>query len=364
MSTHDGFYRQIDGLAMGSPPAPHLANGWMSSFDPVIQDQSPIYTRYMDDILCAMNKHEVNDKLKSINELHPSLTFTCEREDNQCIAFLDMNIINKDGILSSEWYRKPSDTGLIMNYHSLAPKKYKRSVVSGFVYRIYNSCSSWKLFNDSLEKAKVILLNNQYPPVFFEPIINDTLTKIISKNIKPELDNSIDSIDNAVSPSINPNAWIHSIADKDKFLFFIQYRGKTTDNFASELHKLNAPCRVVMTLRKLQTVLPSRKPGIDKMMRSNVVYKLTCPRCLSCYVGQTIRQMRRRFSDHVSKSGVTRPHMEQCGVSLKEDNVTILASTSRGDKYLMTLEALFIQEIKPKLNTKDEFKSRILTLKF
>ena len=74
--------------------------------------------------------------------------------------------------------------------------------------------------------------------------------------------------------------------------------------------------------------------------------------------------MRRRFSDHVSKLGVTRPHMEQCGVSLKEDNVTILASTSRGDTYLMALEALFIQEIKPNLNTKEEFKSRILTLKF
>ena len=33
MSTHDGYYQQIDGLAMGSPPAPHLANGWMSQFD-------------------------------------------------------------------------------------------------------------------------------------------------------------------------------------------------------------------------------------------------------------------------------------------------------------------------------------------
>ena len=29
MSTHDGPYKQIDGLAMGSPPAPHLANGWL-----------------------------------------------------------------------------------------------------------------------------------------------------------------------------------------------------------------------------------------------------------------------------------------------------------------------------------------------
>ena len=37
MSTHDGFYRQIDGLAMGSAPAPFLANGWLSQFDPKIK---------------------------------------------------------------------------------------------------------------------------------------------------------------------------------------------------------------------------------------------------------------------------------------------------------------------------------------
>ena len=37
MQTHDGFYKQIDGLAMGSPPAPHLANGWMSKFDQTIK---------------------------------------------------------------------------------------------------------------------------------------------------------------------------------------------------------------------------------------------------------------------------------------------------------------------------------------
>ena len=32
MSTHDGFFKQVDGLAMGSPPAPHLANGWLSQY--------------------------------------------------------------------------------------------------------------------------------------------------------------------------------------------------------------------------------------------------------------------------------------------------------------------------------------------
>lgn len=37
MSTHSGLYRQTDGLAMGSPPAPPLANGWLRKFDPIIK---------------------------------------------------------------------------------------------------------------------------------------------------------------------------------------------------------------------------------------------------------------------------------------------------------------------------------------
>ena len=50
MLTHDGYYKQLDGLAMGSPPAPMLANGWMSHFDSGIKDNAKLYFRYMDDI--------------------------------------------------------------------------------------------------------------------------------------------------------------------------------------------------------------------------------------------------------------------------------------------------------------------------
>ena len=131
MSTHDGYYRQIDGLAMGSPPAPHLANGGMSRFDTTIKGTSRLYTRYMDDILCDIEKGEIDAKLTSINRLHPSLKFTIERQENGEISFLDMKITNTEGKLSSTWYTKPSNTGLMMNFHALAPKCYKRPVVSG-----------------------------------------------------------------------------------------------------------------------------------------------------------------------------------------------------------------------------------------
>ena len=58
MSTHDGYYIQKDGLAMGSPPAPHLANGWMSQFDQTIQGDAKLYTRYMDDIFREIARQE------------------------------------------------------------------------------------------------------------------------------------------------------------------------------------------------------------------------------------------------------------------------------------------------------------------
>ena len=42
MLTSDGYYRQVDGLAMGSPPAPQLANEWMSKFDAEIKNQATL----------------------------------------------------------------------------------------------------------------------------------------------------------------------------------------------------------------------------------------------------------------------------------------------------------------------------------
>ena len=66
MSTHDGFYRQIDGLAMGSPPAPHLANGWLRQYDHTIRGESKLYFRYMDDIVKENKRHQCEEKLQEM----------------------------------------------------------------------------------------------------------------------------------------------------------------------------------------------------------------------------------------------------------------------------------------------------------
>ena len=58
-----------------------------------------------------------------------------------------------------------------------------------------------------------------------------------------------------------------------------------------------------------------------------------------------------------------RKHFEECDIDSSENLVKIIGKSKFSEK-LLTLEALFIKEIKPELNTKDEYRSRTLKLKF
>ena len=62
-----------------------------------------------------------------------------------------------------------------------------------------------------------------------------------------------------------------------------------SDEYAQALHKINAPCHGLMTIWELRTALPSLKNTVDKIMKSNGVYDITCPGCHSCYVEKTNR---------------------------------------------------------------------------
>ena len=97
----------------------------------------------MDEILRGIKRTEVDNKLDKINNLHPNLLFTIEKEADGTLPFLDMQLIHKVSEIKTKWYTKATDTGLILNFHSLAPKRYKRSIISGFVHRIMRACRTW-----------------------------------------------------------------------------------------------------------------------------------------------------------------------------------------------------------------------------
>ena len=90
------------------------------------------------------------------------------------------------------------------------------------------------------------------------------------------------------------------------------------------------------------------------------MYKISSPGCGTCYIGQTRRHLISRLREHRSaKTGAVRTYFLSCISEKPEiDDVEILATTSKDSDHLLALEALFIREIKPALNTKDEYRSR------
>ena len=130
----------------------------------------------------------------------------------------------------STWYIKPSNSGLTLNYHALAPVRYKKSVVRSFVPRTYNACSSWMHIDDGLKEAIEIFRENHNPGNFYSPIIKQTIDKIRGKK-----DTAGSSLDENVA---------------GKKLLFIQYRGHDTTRYVNEILKLGAPRMPIYTTRK------------------------------------------------------------------------------------------------------------------
>ena len=128
------------------------------------------------------------------------------------------------------------------------------------------------------------------------------------------------------------------------------------------MRKLNAPCRIVMTLTKTKTEISQLKTPVPRMLQSSVVYKITCPGCDASYVGQTQRTLSQRFREHARPRSLIGIHFQSCDVTPSEEHVQILGK-NHGEK-LLSLEALFINKYKPQLNSKDEYKRRMLKLKF
>ena len=114
----------------------------------------------------------------------------------------------------------------------------------------------------------------QYPPNFYEPVISATIEKIV-KPCNEKVNNDDATNENSLT----------------RVNLMIQYWGLPTDNFMKQLKLSKAPIQPVSRLQKQKTSLPSLKPDVKEELRSSVVYKINCPGCHACYVGQTSPHM-------------------------------------------------------------------------
>ena len=146
------LYEQTDGVAMGSPLGPLMANVFICHLEDKLARDGMVpslYKRYVDDTLARMpNTNAAADFLATLNGLHPSLKFTMELPSENMIPFIGIQIIKNGTELETHVYRKPTNTSLLLHFQSHVDKRYKTGLLKTMLHRAHALSSTTETFNE------------------------------------------------------------------------------------------------------------------------------------------------------------------------------------------------------------------------
>ena len=337
------IFNQIDGVAMGSPLAPTLANIFMIDFEerlmPRLKEMGvKTWLRYVDDTFILIEKKDaVESILKLLNSVHSNIKFTFEHEQNNKLPFLDVMVRKEDGgNLVTSIYRKKTFTGTYLNWNSLTSREYKIGLIHCLLDRMWKICNNYTSIHFEIEKLKSILIKNDYP------------IKIINWEIQKFLND------------IQLSKIIIDKADKKILYLVLPYIGKVGVDIKKRLLSLTYKYYPQVNLRVMFKSpfeigkLFKFKDVIPKELRSNVVYKLTCKDCHRCYIGKTNRCLSIRMDEH--KTGVNsnvHKHMKENNHYIDWENVEIIDKADNGLKLLLK-EMLHINKLNPSINVQKQ----------
>ena len=346
------LYDQVDGVAMGSPLGPSLANSFMCSLEQRYLSSCPsqfkpiLYRRYVDDTVCLFkDRNDIDLFLNYINNIHSNSQFTVEVENCSSLPFLDILVEKTSNSFSTSLFRKKTFTGLYTNFSSLSPNLYKTNLISCLVYRAFHICSSYSKFHNEILRIKSILAKNCFPQSLVDKFIRSFLDKQFSK---VSTSNEQESKKTSITFCL-PYLGTYSIRIKKNVIKLLK------ENFPDV--KLQVVFRSPIRLSSLFKF----KDRFSTLMCSSVIYKYTCSSCNATYYGKTTRNLKVRCMEHlgINRSGHKTTSFGQSSIGdhitkpahngTMEDFKIIAKSDNAFD--LLIYESLLIQKDRPNLNS-------------
>ena len=74
-------------------------------------------------------------------------------------------MLTEDGGFTSTVFRKPTYTGLILNFSAMCPQKWKFGLIQCLLHRAYTISSSWLAFSQDVDFLKDIFSNQLLEPL-------------------------------------------------------------------------------------------------------------------------------------------------------------------------------------------------------
>ena len=342
-----------------------------------------LFKRFLDDIFFIFigSTSELHNFFTDINKIHPNIKFTMshttpdsELSEQLCtcnvqthIPFLDTSCTVKNGKIILDLYRKKTDKNQYLLPSSCHPMSCTKSIPYSLATRINRICSERETRDRRFEELKLMLLERHYDI--------DTINSAICKASK--------------IPRLEAIKYVHREKNKNQPIFAINFDPRlpsikdiqikhwrsmiSQDQYLREVFpqppltafKRPKNLRDLLINAKIPTLTkqrPERKikgmkkcnnlcsacPFVDERKiihesnfnwtiskkvdcnTSNVIYMIICTKagCNMRYIGETERELRKRFSDHKGYienkhlNTVTGFHFNSVGHSL--DNVKIL----------------------------------------
>ena len=359
------YFKQTDGCAMGSPLAPILADIFMNYLlEPKIVRSDhdhlnlqfsghndfdsfsiKLFIRYVDDTLVVFDNPGDADRFISyLNSLHPNMRFTMEHEVLDRLAFLDLMLIKdrNNNRLEITVYRKPTHSGVFTHFTSFVPYPFKVGLINTLLSRAYRICSNWILFHHEIERLKNMLMMNGYTSQLFESKLN-----VFLNNRFIESSNDNDEEESGCNKVFGP--------DQFKVYIELPYIGDTSNKVRNCLNSClskikcgSVQIRFSNSFTRLRDVFKF-KDQQPSHLKSDAICLITCS-CGRKYVGETCRNVKVRFDEHMKTSGTglteVGKHLQSspsCKINF-EDSCKVLGHESYNYRRKLK-ESLFIQQL-------------------
>ena len=343
----DTLYKQVDGVAMGSPLGPSLANFFLGHIEQTKLFQNHnfypiVYLRYVDDILAVFEEGTTYHKFfELLNKQHPNLNFTVDEATEHSFPFLNVNIIISGSTVETWVFRKKTHTNVLLNFTAVVPTFWKTGIIKCLLSNARKICTSEVLFKSEVDKLRRMFAANGYPRTFF----NNTLEKFLTSQEMVEVDN-LDKVEEIDRRHIFGVPWVGN-ASRD-------YKKKITELIKQYLE---VDISTYYTSTKVSSFF-SLKSSTPHGLKARIVYKFEClSDSDTYYIGKSKRHLVTRASEHTnpkeSNSSEIKNHIFRCD-SCKNGDLSVdhfkVLKQCKNDYSARIYEALAIKKLRPKIN--------------
>ena len=152
---------------MGSPLASAMADifmNWLVETASTKSNHQFTVYRYVDDLFLTFDDpNHIDHVFSTFNSIYQKIKLTKENEENNKLAFLDVQITKNSDCIETSIFRKTTNLGIYTRWDSYVPNRYKQNLVWTLLHRAYSICNSAQLRKKEFQKISNLLAKKGFP---------------------------------------------------------------------------------------------------------------------------------------------------------------------------------------------------------